>query len=171
MTSTAGQPIDQGFDVQACDSTASSKAPRFGQETELLLAFLRERDYDCPRCGYNLCNLTQPVCPECREELVLKVGVSKLRLHWLIATLAPGMFSGIAAGLFVLMCVLEGPPPRGMWQPWAVFAFLIVSGLGALIIALSARAFLKSPPAVQSIWAAGTWGIHSGLLVVLLLYA
>ncbi len=40
----------------------------------LLLDFVRDRDVACPRCGYNVRNLTKPVCPECEEPLVLKVG-------------------------------------------------------------------------------------------------
>ena len=151
--------------------SAPPTVPRFPQETELLLAFLRERDHDCPRCGYNLRNLTQPVCPECREELVLKVGVSKLRLYWLIATLAPGMFSGIAAALFVLICLLEGPPPTSMWEPWALFVFLVVSGLVAFSIALRTRRFLNQSDGAQLTWALVIWGIHIGFLAMMLAYA
>ena len=39
----------------------------------LLLDFVRDRDAACPRCGYNLRNLTLPRCPECRHDLVLAV--------------------------------------------------------------------------------------------------
>lgn len=148
--------------------SAPPTVPRDSQETELLLAFLHERDTDCPRCGYNLRNLTQPVCPECREQLVLKVGVSKLKLHWLFATLAPGMFSGIAAAIFVLICLLEGPPPRRMWQPWAAFAFLSISGIAGVLLAAQSKRFLHQSIGAQVIWALIIWGVHVGFLMLLL---
>ena len=47
------------------------------EEIELLLRFIHERNVHCPRCDYNLRNLTQPVCPECREELRLTVGARR----------------------------------------------------------------------------------------------
>ena len=79
----------------------SSRAPTTrGQE--MLLDFLREHDASCPLCGYNLKALTRPICPECGQELVLTVGAARLRLGWLMAAVAPGFFSGIAA-VFLLV--------------------------------------------------------------------
>src|SRR3954452_11659127 len=69
---------------------------------DMLLEFLGAYDADCPVCGYNLKALTRPVCPECGQELVLAVGVRRVRLGWLMAAVAPGFFSGIAA-VFVLV--------------------------------------------------------------------
>ncbi len=58
-------------------------------ETELLLRFVAHRDHACPKCGYNLRNLTQPVCPECGEELKLTVGRRRTNDTLFILTLAP----------------------------------------------------------------------------------
>ena len=77
-------------------------------EVALLLTFLRERDASCPLCGYNLRNLVRPQFPECREDLVLAVGVRKLRFGWFLATITPGLFSGIAA-FFLLIPIIMSP--------------------------------------------------------------
>ena len=71
-------------------------------EVALLLTFLRERDASCPLCGYNLRNLVRPQCPECQEDLILAVGVRKLRFGLFLATITPGLFSGIAAPLLLI---------------------------------------------------------------------
>ena len=84
-------------------------------EVALLLTFLRERDASCPLCGYNLRNLVRPQCPECREPLVLAVGVRKLRFGWFLATITPGLFSGIAAALFLIPLIAV--PLRGGAPP------------------------------------------------------
>ena len=34
-----------------------------------LLQFVRERDVECPGCGYNVRNLASDRCPECGEQL------------------------------------------------------------------------------------------------------
>ncbi len=69
---------------------------------EMLLECLRDHDAACPVCGYNVRSLTRPICPECRQELVLTVGVLRLRLRWLLAAVAPGFFSGIAACFVII---------------------------------------------------------------------
>ncbi len=78
------------------------------EEVALLLTFLRERDASCPLCGYNLRSLVRPQCPECREDLILAVGVRKLRFGWFLATITPGLFSGIAA-FFLLIPIIMSP--------------------------------------------------------------
>ncbi len=75
-------------------------------ETEHLLAFLRNRDAECPSCGYNLRDLTKPICPECKEALVLKVGSRTYPIRWLLITIAPGIFTGIMVGVMVVVAAL-----------------------------------------------------------------
>ncbi|MEM9166951.1 MAG: hypothetical protein AAGB48_07975 [Planctomycetota bacterium] len=38
-------------------------------EADQLRAYLAERDVPCPRCGYNLRGVREPVCPECGRTL------------------------------------------------------------------------------------------------------
>jgi LSD1 subclass zinc finger protein len=135
-------------------------APQNADDVAMLLAFLRERDHPCPRCGYNLRNLTQPVCPECREPLALKVGATAIRIHWLLIAIAPGMFCLIALAIFTIIIVLEGgsgPPPL---DAMLVIAFFIASAIGAIVLALSHRRFLRWRDEAQILTAAAIWAAH-----------
>ena len=136
-----------------------SASPDTPNDTALLLAFVRERDVECPRCGYNLRNLTQPVCPECHELLILKVGVRKFRLVWLILMLAPGLFSAIAFGMFLTMCALHGWPNFPIEGALTV-AFLALSGVLAAIGGLNANRIWRWSDQAQIAAAIITWSIH-----------
>lgn len=136
--------------------TVPSHTPR---DVELLLTYVRERDVQCPRCEYNLRNLTQPVCPECRENLVLKVGLQRHRVHWLLATIAPGMFGGIAVVLFLVMSAVHGFP--GMpWEGVLTMTFLGISGLVSIILAFNASWFLRRSDSAQVTWTIIVWAVH-----------
>ncbi|MCI0362731.1 MAG: hypothetical protein L0219_02550 [Phycisphaerales bacterium] len=139
---------------------APPASPRHPDDTAMLLSFVRDRDAHCPRCDYNLRNLTQPVCPECREELVLKVGVRKLRLHWLLLSLAPCAFCAIAMGIFVVMSVVHGPPRGLPIEGVLCLLFMTASGIGGAILASKLHAFLKLPEELQIGWAVGLWLVH-----------
>lgn len=62
--------------------------------TDLLRTFLAQSDVECPGCAYNLRDLTGTRCPECNQELVLRVGLAEPRMAWFIAGVI-----GIAMGL------------------------------------------------------------------------
>ena len=127
---------------------------------KLLLEFVRDRDAPCPRCGYNLRNLSTTTCPECREALSLTVGFRKPRFGWLLVTVIPGAFSGIAAALLLMplmFSVYYGPAP---WQLWAVDAFGWLSGVSALVLLKYRYAFLRQPQAAQRVWAVMAWVFH-----------
>src|SRR5690242_19299363 len=71
-------------------------------DADLLIRFLAERDAPCPTCGYNLRNLQGTRCPECGDDLVLKVNVADARLAPLISGLV-GLSAGAGLnGLLVL---------------------------------------------------------------------
>ncbi|HEV7298939.1 MAG TPA: hypothetical protein VGN72_06195 [Tepidisphaeraceae bacterium] len=150
----------------AQDSKAASGA------AQMLLAFLREHDAACPVCGYNLRALTRPVCPECGHELVLTVGAARVRLGWLMAAVAPGFFSGIAA-VFLLVPVV-GRLIWGDGRMSPALNALVVFGLGsggfAIYLARTRSRFLAQPRARQRWWTLGIWLVHVaalGLLIVL----
>lgn len=135
----------------------------------MLLDFLREHDAVCPVCGYNLRALTRPVCPECRQELVLSVGVRRLGLAWLFVAVAPGFFSGIAA-CFVLIPTLailfeDGvlllPLVGGVLFGWC-------SGVFAIIVAVKRHRFLAQSRTRQRWFALLIWLIHLAALVLFL---
>ncbi|MCH6551072.1 MAG: hypothetical protein IH804_03540 [Planctomycetes bacterium] len=150
------------------ESGQVEQPPRGGRdpadEVPLLLTFLRERDAACPLCGYNLRNLVRPQCPECRQDLVLSVGIKDLRLGWLVATIAPGIFSGIAAVLLVIPILLAWPVP---WFVVGADLFGWLSGLAAVALLKYRLTFLRLPQDVQRTWAIVAWGIHLAAFFVL----
>lgn len=137
----------------------------------MLLDFLREHDAPCPLCGYNLRALTRPMCPECKQQLTLTVGMQQPRLGWLLVAIVPGVFSGFAAILLaipIIMSTLES----GVLPPWfllATDAFGFTSGFFAIGIALRRYRFLAMPMVTQRGWAIVIWTIHILWLLYLVL--
>jgi hypothetical protein len=143
---------------------------------EMLLAFLRAHDAECPVCGYNVRGLTRPVCPECRQDLVLTVGAVPLRLGWLFVAVAPGFFSLIAA-CFVMVPLFG----RMLFGDGRLSPALLVldlfgwcSGIFAIILAIRLRArtrFIAMPRARQRWFALIIWLIHISVFVLFVLFA
>ena len=133
---------------------------------DMLLDFLRDHDAACPVCGYNLRALSRPICPECRQELVLTVGATRLRLGWLFAAVAPGFFSGIAA-CFVLIPILGMFFEDGTLIPplIALDLFGWSSGVFAIIMAAKRNRFLAQSRARQRWFAIIVWLVHIAALV------
>ncbi len=127
-----------------------------------LLDFLHGRDVPCPLCGYNLRDLTQPLCPECRHELLITVGVSKPRFLWFLLAMTPCTFAGIAAGLTLIPVILEGL--AGACPPPAILVTLVllglVSALGGLMLIRHRFAFLRQEPRRQRRLAVAVWMSH-----------
>jgi hypothetical protein len=153
------------------EQPAPVSQPPAGRAQDLLLDFLREYDAPCPVCGYNLHALTRPICPECGQELVLTVGTARLRLGWLLAALAPGFFSGIAA-VFVLVPILGRLfLGDGKWSPGlnVLDLFGWSSGIFAIILAAKRHRFLAQPRSRQRWWALGIWFVHVAALGLFIL--
>ncbi len=151
-------------------------APAPGRQTApidadgLLLAFVRDRDAACPRCGYNVRNLTKPVCPECEEPLLLKVGGRTYPVRWLLATVAPGIFTGVTAGVMAVIFLIVGPPP---FVPLGVIltgSFFLVSAAVAGAIIIFSRRFVRQPQPRQLMWAVLLWVIHLCAFFIFLSY-
>ena len=138
-------------------------------ETQFLLRFLQGRDHACPKCSYNLRNLTRPICPECGEALALTVGRRNFRDSLIFLVLAPCIFSSICTillnGLIGYIWYGDGVPPP-MWV-WGVDAFGLSSGIGGLLLFVKRRAFMKLDRGVQLLWALLAWAIHIAVFVVL----
>lgn len=137
----------------------------------MLLDFLREHTAACPVCGYNLLGLTTPTCPECRQELVLTVGAQHPRFGWLLAALAPGFFSGIAAAFVLVPIVLRYVSNGGMSPALnALDLFGWCSGAVAITIATRRIRFIALPLATQRWWAIILWATHIVALVLFILF-
>lgn len=154
------------------------------RKQQMLLDYLRECEVgadssdshgapNCPVCGYNLHGLTKPTCPECGKELALTVGAARHPIGWLLAALAPGFFSGIAA-CFVLIPIfgrlLFGDGRTELWLN-ALDLFGWCSGAGAIIIAVKRARFLALSPVRQRWIALTIWLIHIAALGVFILLA
>jgi hypothetical protein len=133
----------------------------------LLVAFLRDRDAPCPRCGYNPRGLLRDVCPECREPLQLTVGLKEARIGWLTASLVPGAFSGLAAGFLLYLLVTIVLSPTG-FVPWPIFvidAFGFLSGAFTIGLYMNRAPFLRFPRSRQAGWTLAIWAIHIGMFI------
>lgn len=140
-----------------------SKSPE-----QMLLDFLGENDAACPVCRYNLKGLTRPICPECRQDLILTVGVTRLRLGLLLFALAPGAFSGIAA------CFLAIPTTgiyledgKIAWPFVGAILFGWCSAAFAIMLARRRTWFLARSSGQQRLMAALVWFVHFAALVLL----
>ncbi len=131
-------------------------------DTRHLAEYLQDRDTPCPLCGYNLRNLTENVCPECRHEFRLTVGVTKPMFLWFLLAMTPCTFAGIAAGLTLIPVILEGLAGAG--PPPAILVTLVllglVSALGGLMLIRHRFAFLRQEPRRQRRSAGAVWMIH-----------
>ena len=126
--------------------TTSPPSTSLSRAQKLLLDFLSDHDATCPVCGYNLKALTRPVCPECQHDLALTVGVTRMRLAWLLIALVPGFFCGIAACLLAIPTtavyfedgIIVWPFVGGVLFGWC-------SGIFAIILIVKRNRFIAQP--------------------------
>jgi hypothetical protein len=146
-------------------------------DTGRLVEFLHDRDAPCPLCGYNLRGLTGDVCPECRQDLRLTVGVQHVRFGWFLAAVTPCLFSGIAAGLILILILAAMATGAGPLPPVVEVIELFGFASGAVGLALIARRhrFIQLQPHVQRNLAIAAWTLHGipflGLVVLFIVTA
>lgn len=148
------------FEASASEVDATGQAP--SRNDRLLLDFLEFNDAPCPVCGYNVRQLTSPICPECRHRLQLTVGASDVTLRWFLASIVPGMFSGIAA-IFLMIPLTVAPFAGGGAAPglfYAIDAFGYASGIAALVMMARRKRIIALPRGTQLALAATVWTIH-----------
>lgn len=173
-TETSGGPVKP-------ENPETPGTPGASRAQEMLMEFLREHDAApphadspvCPVCGYSLKGLTRPFCPECGQELVLTVGARRLHLGWLLAALAPGFFSGIAAAFVLVPIVLRYVLGDGKFSMIlnGMDLFGWCSGAFAIMLARKRTRFLSQPRAKQRMWALTIWFIHIAALGMVILLA
>lgn len=138
--------------------------PLLAHEAEVV-AFLAGRSHPCPRCAYDLRDITSDKCPECGEPLVLMIGSPKPRFGWLVLAMAPGCFSGVAA-LFVLVPVvisLSQRLPPGQGAPWPVMvgdAFGFLSAASVWVMYRHRHRVMAWTSRRQAAFAGAVWGVH-----------
>jgi hypothetical protein len=100
-------------------------------DAAFLTSYLRDRDTACPGCGYNLRGLTKDVCPECQQQLTLRVGLTEPKFKlWLTAMIGASCGAGFNVLLFTYFLIIiatdEDYPP----DYWTLAAPLV--GIPAL---------------------------------------
>ena len=81
----------------------------------MLREFLAEHDEPCPACGYNLRGLTGIRCPECEQELMLRVAmVERDLVSFVLAAIglsACGVLAAFLLGAVIVLTVWSGDGP------------------------------------------------------------
>jgi predicted RNA-binding Zn-ribbon protein involved in translation (DUF1610 family) len=105
----------------------------------LLTIFLTNQDQHCPQCQYNLRNLQGTRCPECGEELVLRVNMAEPRQRLLIAGLI-GLSAGAGLNGLLLIYLFLRVSARSGGQFF--FRFGMVNAVGLIVEALAITLWL-----------------------------
>ena len=117
-----------------------------------LQSFLADRDEPCPNCRYNLRGLTGNVCPECQQELSLRVGMTDTAWKSLVTTIV-GLTFGGGAFCAVLIAVLvtnvvygeSGGLSRFKWFVYYPLTVAIVFGTSIVLLTrLGGRRWFRS---------------------------
>lgn len=99
-------------DPQGDGNLAIASRPEAQQtDATLLQTFLAGRDTECPRCRYNLRDLSGSRCPECGNDLVLRIGLvaprQKAAIAGLIVLSAGTGLNGLLFGYYVINFVFQ----------------------------------------------------------------
>lgn len=166
----ASTPLTHDQSLRATSDVSPQSPQPLSSADALLLDFLREHEVPCPVCRYNLKALTRPICPECGHSLRLTVGAGQVPLGWLLAALAPGFFSGIAA-VFLLIPILARlfiGDGKTSWALNCLDLFGLTSGIAAVLLAMKRRRFLALPRSNQRWLTFCCWGIHLAALFLMI---
>ena len=107
-------------------------------DLDALREYLATRDAACPSCGYNLRGLTSDRCPECHQEIALRVSLVDPRVGlFLVGVVAWALGAGFSALLLlygVIVLIRFGTfGPNDLF-----FRILVISGLiqGGVLVCL-----------------------------------
>jgi hypothetical protein len=142
----------------------------------LLQQFLEGRDVGCPGCGYNLRDLQTDRCPECGEELSLRVGLLEPKqgasIAGLIGLAAGAGMNGLLLGyLLIRIAIFRDPYGRFMYRFGGLnLAGLLVEGLAILIWLRAWRWIRKLSGSAKLLLVVGCWILTLADIVVFSLF-
>jgi hypothetical protein len=110
-------------------------------DAEFLRQFLAGRDVQCPQCDYNLRDLTGTRCPECGEELVLRLQLGEPRQAAALAGLI-ALNAGAGMNLLLIGYALMVMRFRGGFDRWFV-PFLVVNAGGLVVLGACIALWLR----------------------------
>ena len=131
-------------------------------DDEPLIAFLRDRDVPCPRCGYNLRNLTMAKCPECEHPLALTLVGHKVRIGMLVLAVIPSFLMFIIGAVGVVAALVN------FFAPALVLfvALAAIEGMLTVFLLKGGHLFTPLPAAQQAGTVFGLWVLQAIILFV-----
>jgi hypothetical protein len=139
-----------------------------------LLQFVRNRDVECPGCGYNLRNLCNDRCPECGQKLEIALRLAEPRQGALIAGLV-GLASGFGLGglllVYFLVLLIRMPDVAGA-SSFARFLFVnstgfVVHGVAVLFWVRQWNRIRRTDPFHRRLLVLGAWLMPITFAVIL----
>lgn len=102
----------------------------------LLAVYLARNDAPCPKCRYNLRGVTNGLCPECGEKIVISIGrVDESSMPWILAMALYGL-AVMISGLAVLTVFVDGPHILSVASPLAVLTAFGVAIAGFTLLTI-----------------------------------
>jgi uncharacterized membrane protein YidH (DUF202 family) len=139
-----------------------------------LLQFVRERDVECPGCGYNVRNLTSDRCPECGEQLQLGLRLVEPRQAAPIAGLV-GLAAGF--GLGGLLLIYAGIVSILMKQGGGLDRFVTVNSVGFIVHGAALWLWVRNwkrirrlNPRPRWLLVAAAWAMPLAFVVIFAMY-
>ena len=121
----------------------------------LLATFLTERDQPCPQCEYNLRNLQGTRCPECGEDLVLRVSALEPKQSLLIAGLI-GLSAGAGLnGLLLIYFTIQEIIRPSMGGD--IYQFFWVNAIGFAVEGLAVAIWISQWKKIRRLGPAPRW--------------
>jgi hypothetical protein len=117
---------------------------------DLLNTYLADRDVPCPRCGYNLRGLSGRRCPECGDELTLRIGLVEPRMTAYLTALGASCAGVGGSGLFTALAMSVAD--ANWWRETSAKLLLVLLVVASAMLALALwkrRRFRAAPIAVQ----------------------
>jgi len=103
-----------------------------GDDANLLRQYLGSRDVPCPHCQYNLRNLTNDVCPECGEQITLRLQALDPRqaaaIAGLVALSAGAGLNGLLLIYWAAVMIFYDRNYGGWWK------FLAINAIGFVVL-------------------------------------
>ena len=132
-------------------------------QADFLRSYLAGRDEPCPNCAYNLRDLTGDRCPECGQELTLRVQLAEPRLAafltGLIGLSAGAGFSGLILiyWLIAVWIVRVGATAPG---------FVRVTLIGLAVQTAALLAWLRLRSRLRTLAPLPRWSLAAGCWVL-----